>query len=84
MADARNAVSQMEACFRTAERYVGCPDAEHQLAGATATLIGGGSSYTVSALSDTGTTFTIARLANGYSFTCTQPAAGGCQADSSW
>ena len=30
--DARNAVSQMESCFRAAELYTGCPDALHGLA----------------------------------------------------
>ena len=30
--DVRNAVSQMESCFRAAELYTGCPDALHGLA----------------------------------------------------
>lgn len=83
--DLRSAVSQMESCFRSAEKYAGCPDADHQLAaGTVATVTGGGLSYIVSRTSATGTTFTIERLAHGYSRTCTAPGAGGCDAGSNW
>ena len=83
--DVRNAVSQMESCFRSAEMYAGCPDADHQLAaGTVATVTGGGLSYLVSRISATGTTFTIERLAHGYSRSCTAPGTGGCRADGSW
>ena len=83
--DVRNAVSQMESCFRSAEMYAGCPDADHGLApGTVATVTGGGLSYFVSQTSATGTTFTIERLAQGYSHSCTEPGAGGCRADGSW
>jgi len=84
-ADVRNAVSQMEACFRSAERYSGCPDLEHPLApGALATVTADGTSYLVAKTSQTGTTFTIQRLGRSHARTCTSPGAGGCRSDGSW
>ena len=81
----RNAVSQMESCFRSAERYSGCPDSDHLVApGVAATITQGGSSYVLSTTSATGTTFTIHRVGGGFVRTCSQPASGGCPADSSW
>lgn len=83
--DVRNAVSQMESCFRNAEMYTGCPDASHPLAvGVVPTLTGGGSSYSVSAVSATGTEFTIERQVAGYVHTCDAPGSGGCRSNSSW
>lgn len=83
--DVRNAVSQMESCFRNAEMYTGCPDASHPLAvGVVPTLTGGGSSYSVSSFSDSGTEFAIERQAAGYVHMCDAPGAGGCRSDSSW
>jgi type IV pilus assembly protein PilA len=83
--DARNAVSQMESCFRSAEMYTGCPDSLHLLNNTTATITGGGATYTVSSPSDSGTTFTIERVLTGrYSRTCTQPGTGGCDGTGSW
>lgn len=83
--DVRNAVSQMEACFRSAEAYSGCPDTGHPIAaGVVATPTGGGSSYLVSRTSASGTTFTITPVQGGYSRTCTHPDTGGCGSDSSW
>jgi type IV pilus assembly protein PilA len=84
--DARNAVSQMESCFRSAELYIGCPDGLHGLAaGTTATLTNAGSSYVVVSPSTTGTDFTIERLSTGaYARSCTPPGKGGCDALGSW
>ncbi|MEY2514508.1 MAG: type pilus assembly protein PilA [bacterium] len=83
--DARNAVSQMESCFRAAELYTGCPDSLHLLNNTTATITGAGSTYVVSSPSATGTTFIIERLLTGtYSRTCTQPAKGGCDGSGGW
>ena len=83
--DARNAVSQMESCFRSAERYTGCPDADHLVASSVAvTVTGGGASYIVSSSSQTGTTFTVERSGMSFVRTCDQPGSGGCRADSSW
>jgi type IV pilus assembly protein PilA len=83
--DVRNAVSQMESCFRSDEMYYGCPDGDHPLAaGVVPTLTGDGSAYSVSTLSASGTEFTIERLGTAYSYSCTAPGSGGCRADSSW
>ena len=84
--DARNAVSQMESCFRATELYTGCPDADHQLAPATtATITSGGGGYIVVKTSGIGTLFRIERTAGGFFVrTCTQPASGGCDAAGSW
>lgn len=81
--DVRNAVSQMESCFRSAEMYAGCPDLLHGVApGVVVTLTG--SSYRVSQVSKTGTTFTLDRLPQSYVFTCDRPGVGGCGSSSSW
>ena len=83
--NARNAVSQMESCFRSAEMYVGCPDSNHPLTPNTsATVTGSGMTYVVEAQSATGTTFYIHQVGGRYTRTCTQPGVGGCGADSSW
>ena len=83
--DVRNAVSQMESCYRSAELYTGCPDLGHPLAPeVVATVSADGSRYSVHTASATGTTFTIQRAAGGYVHTCTQPSVGGCRSDGSW
>ena len=83
--DVRNAVSQMESCFRSEEMYTGCPNAASPLAGGViATVTPGSDGYTVVQNSDSGTVFTITRLTRGYSFTCDRPGVAGCQASSSW
>jgi type IV pilus assembly protein PilA len=84
--DVRNAVSQMESCFRSAELYLGCPDALHGLAtGTTVTLTSAGAGYVVSKTSGSDTVFTIERTVTGfYIRTCTAPASGGCDANGSW
>lgn len=83
--DARSAVSQMESCFRNAERYAGCPDANHRVAPSVAvTITGGGAGYLLTSTSATGTTFTIQRAGLGFVRTCDQPGSGGCGSDGSW
>ncbi len=84
--DVRNAVSQMESCFRAAEQYSGCPDLDHPLApGASATITSGGAGYLVSRTSGTDTVFSIVRLATGfYVRSCSAPASGGCDLNGSW
>lgn len=83
--DVRNAVSQMESCFRNAERYSGCPDGNHIVAtGVVTTITDSGASYVLSMTSATGTTFTIQRVASGFVRTCDQPGQSGCRSDSSW
>jgi type IV pilus assembly protein PilA len=84
-ADVRNAVSQMETCFAEPETYGPCPDADHQLpTGVALTITGGGTGYTVSELSQSGTTFTIKQQPAGYSRECDRPGEGGCRDDGSW
>jgi type IV pilus assembly protein PilA len=84
--DVRNAVSQMESCFRETELYTACPDSDHRLAsGTAATVTAGGAAYLVTRTSGTGTVFTIERTTAGlYTRTCTRPGSGGCAANSSW
>ena len=83
--DVRNAVSQMEACYRNAERYSGCPDGSHTVAtGTTVTVTGGGASYVISRTADSGTTFTVQRLPLAFVFSCDRPGEGGCSPSSSW
>ena len=83
--DVRNGVSQMEACFRSAEHYGGCPDGDHAVApGVSATITSGGASYILSSTSATGTTFTITRATVSFVRTCDRPGVGGCRSDSSW
>ena len=84
-ADVRNAVSQMENCFRSTEMYTGCPDVQSPLApGVTATILDGGARFSVSQRSESDTVFTIERRADGYARSCTVPGHGGCRSDSSW
>jgi len=83
--DVRNAVSQMESCFRTAELYTGCPDALSPIAlGVIPTVTQAGASYYVKKTSATGTVFMIEHLSGGYARTCSAPGSGGCGRDSSW
>ncbi|HWI09472.1 MAG TPA: prepilin-type N-terminal cleavage/methylation domain-containing protein [Solirubrobacteraceae bacterium] len=83
--DARNAASQMESCFRNAEHYTGCPDADHPVPpGVAVTITQGGASYVLSATSATGTTFTVERAGQSFVRTCSAAGAGGCRSDSSW
>jgi type IV pilus assembly protein PilA len=83
--DVRNAVSQMESCFRAAEQYVGCPGAENPVAdGVDVTVAADGRSYTATQESETTTSFSIEHAGDGYVRSCTAPGVGGCNADSSW
>ena len=83
--DVRNAVSQMEICFTEANTYLACPGIEHPLAvGVIPTVTDGGAHYSVAKASETGTSFTIERLATGMMRTCTQPGSGGCASNGSW
>jgi type IV pilus assembly protein PilA len=83
--DVRNAVSQMESCFRSAELYAGCPDALHGLAeGTTVTLTNADAGYLVTKSSGS-TVFAIERTITGfYIRTCSAPASGGCDSNGSW
>jgi prepilin-type N-terminal cleavage/methylation domain-containing protein len=85
-ADVRNAVTQLEACFREAERYTGCPDADHHVAAGVVTVVSlAGDGYTVSKASATSTVFTIEQsTSGGYTRSCSRPGSGGCNSLSSW
>lgn len=83
--DVRNAVSQMESCFRNAEQYLGCPDANSRFAtGVSVVVTPDGSTYSVSQTSKTNTVFTINRVGTNYVRGCTAPNKGGCGAGGSW
>ncbi len=85
-ADLRNAVTQMESCFRNAEEYNGCPDETTPLApDVTPAVLAGGSRWSAVRISDSGTSFTIEKTADGTMLrTCDVPDHGGCKPDSSW
>ena len=83
--DARNAVSQMESCF-TNSPEVTCPDAETTAAmpGITLGASPTSTAYSVTALSKSGTTFTITKTGNAYVRSCSQSGKGGCATGGSW
>lgn len=92
--DARNMVSNVEACFTDTQDYSGCQTAE-QL-GNTGLRIGSGpgqvevaeaagETYTITAHSKTGNIFTIEKSTDGtLARTCTTAGKSGCQADGTW
>jgi type IV pilus assembly protein PilA len=96
--DARNLVSQIEACFANEQTYANCmPAANGTLGGdATGLPIGAGSGqvtaavsgtkgYTVTATSKSGTKFQIIKADDGSSSrTCDKPATGGCPTGGAW
>ena len=95
--DARNLVSQIEACFANEQAYTNCmPKADGTLGGdATGLKIGAtkgtvtaavsGQGYTVTALSNSGTSFQIIKADDGSSSrTCDKPASGGCPTGGKW
>ena len=92
--DARNLVSQVEACFADTQDYTQCNNAS--ALGTTGLSYGTGSgqvsvtasttsTFTVEGVSASGNKFDINRLAaGGYSRTCTTAADGGCKAGGTW
>jgi type IV pilus assembly protein PilA len=88
--DARNAVSQIEACYADEQTYNGCADkAKLTAAGLelidSASATNGGAGFTVVAKSKSGNEFTISKGANGtISRTCTQAGEGGCPSNGQW
>jgi septal ring-binding cell division protein DamX len=79
-ASAREAVSQMEACFVDAASYAGCKpsSASAEVSGASA----GG--YTVMAKSASGNSFVIAKTPSGLARTCSPAGSGGCDSSGAW
>jgi type IV pilus assembly protein PilA len=95
-ANARNLVSQVESCATDySGDYTNCQSSGTNL-GVTGLNIGSGqgqvettaataTTYTVSALSKSGTHFTISKAATGVSSRgCDQPGKGGCKTGSVW
>ena len=97
--DARNLVSQIEACFANEQSYGPCmPQANGTLGGdATGLKIGAvgtngtvtaavsGTGYVVTATSNSGTKFLITKADDGSSTrTCDKPANGGCPTGGNW
>lgn len=86
-ADARNAVSQMEACFPPAETYAGCPTSSDGFSGDVEVVEGSTSEtgYAVTAMSASGNIFRIAKSDGTYLRTCTRADPnGGCKQDLTW
>ena len=95
--NARNLVSQVESCFADAQTYVDCDNtdltntgldlvatdstAPAANSGKVGVVAAGTTTFKVTAASKSGNTFSIERLANGYSRTCTGTT-GGCKANS--
>ena len=92
--DARNLVSQVEACFADAQDYMACNTAPslgttglqygiHQ--GEVAVTATTSQTFTVTAYSTSGNTFSISRnAAGGYSRTCVTAGEGGCKTGGTW
>jgi type IV pilus assembly protein PilA len=87
--DARNLVSQMDSCYTEQEQYTGCPHDETGLDLGTGAgqveVAPAGDSYTITAHSRSGNTFTITRDVSGLAIrTCNDSAAptGGCRGGS--
>jgi hypothetical protein len=79
-ASAREAVSQMEACFVDAASYAGCKPS-----GAAAELSGvSAGGYTLAVKSASGNSFVIAKTPSGLARTCSAAGSGGCASDGTW
>ena len=95
--DARNLVSQIEACFANEQAYTNCmPAADGKLGGdATGLNIGAtngkvtaavaGKGYVVTGTSNSGTKFLITKADDGSSTrSCDKPGTGGCPTGGAW
>ncbi|MCU0312620.1 MAG: prepilin-type N-terminal cleavage/methylation domain-containing protein [Solirubrobacteraceae bacterium] len=92
--DARNLVSQVEACFADTQNYTSCDTATEL--GTTGLDIGTGQgqvsvtasavgTFTVTATSRSANTFSVARnSAGGYTRSCTTAGEGGCKTGGTW
>ena len=92
--DARNLVSQVEACFADSQDYTSCDTATEL--GTTGMDIGSGQgqvavtasavgTFTVTAKSKSGNNLSIARNATGgYTRSCTTAGEGGCKTGGTW
>jgi type IV pilus assembly protein PilA len=95
--NARNAVSQIESCYSNERDYTKCDTAGElgntglpidAAADPKVTIASAAGTFTVTATSNSGNSFVIAKDAQGVSTrTCTVPAnadRGGCKADGKW
>ena len=95
--DARNMVSQVEACYANQQDYSKCVPAAGKIDGAATGLNIGGTpgqvdvtasdtnTYTITAYSKSGGNFIITKAADGTtSRSCTKPNEGGCPSTSKW
>ena len=79
--DVRNAVSQMESCYTDTQDYGQCPNSDSPLAPGVTHNAPTANTYSVAQKSKSGTTFTIAKNAQGvYTRTCDAPGSGSCHA----
>jgi type IV pilus assembly protein PilA len=94
-ANARNMVSQVESCFTDYQDYTSCnnstalPNSSTGLnwgtgAGQVSVTNAGTLSYTISALSSSGDSFTISKSGGVISRSCTPQGNGGCPSNGSW
>jgi len=92
--DARNLVSQVEACFSDTQDYTQCNTASAlgttgldygAGAGQVSVTAAAATTFTVTATSHSTNTFSIERVAGGgYTRNCTAPGNGGCKAGGTW
>ena len=92
--DARNLVSQVEACFSDTQDYTQCNTASAlgttgldygTAAGQVSVTASAATTFTVTATSQSGNTFAINRVASGgYTRTCATASDGGCKAGGTW
>lgn len=90
-ADARNAVTQVESCFTDAvstPNYTDCVGAGNEYTGqptSVVTAVAAVTGFSATATSDSGTTFTVTKGADGqYTRTCSAPGVGGCKTGGVW
>ncbi len=92
--DARNLVSQVEACFADTQDYAQCNTSSAlgttgldygTGAGQVSVTASATSTFTVTATSQSGNAFAINRVAaGGYTRTCTTAGNGGCKTGGNW
>jgi type IV pilus assembly protein PilA len=92
--DARNLVSQVEACFADTQDYAQCNTSSAlgttgldygTGAGQVSVTASATSTFTVTATSQSGNAFAINRVASGgYTRTCTTAGDGGCKTGGNW
>ena len=92
--DARNLVSQVEACFADTQDYAQCNNASAlgttglsygTSAGQVSVTTAATGTFTVEAVSQSGNKFRINRVSSGgYTRTCDTASNGGCKANATW